>query len=415
MNHLVIVGNGFDLSLGQKTSYDSFLKHLFKKEIEVYKSFQGNNEPLPSTPWCHHFRIGYIEKGPLIYIEQEHFTLAQLIGNYTEKIKSFSYNQLNEMSINSFMKNSKRIIYAITSESSFITDLIFNHEQLDWVKIENKYYECLIELSIRKDSDDLLLSKSKRTNLIQSLNDEMSILTSELKKYLIEIQNSFNLEENFTDDAVNFYNNISTGSELYALTQYDRISSGINFKDRTLLLNFNYTNNISELFNQFSIKNFESLNVHGDLSDNSEMIFGFGHQPKDERYLKLLDLDIDGSLNHLKMFKYVKNRLNPVCDISVHDDFINNNQFQVTVIGHSCGISDANLLEGIFRHKHCKVINIAYHNDSSWQETASQIRMRMESDSQFRTKLMPLKTSLKMPQIKYGKEVLQSDGVLQNN
>jgi hypothetical protein len=187
MNHLVIVGNGFDLSLGQKTSYDSFLKHLFKKEIEVYKSFQGNNEPLPSTPWCHHFRIGYIEKGPLIYIEQEHFTLAQLIGNYTEKIKSFSYNQLNEMSINSFMKNSKRIIYAITSESSFITDLIFNHEQLDWVKIENKYYECLIELSIRKDSDDLLLSKSKRTNLIQSLNDEMSILTSELKKYLIII------------------------------------------------------------------------------------------------------------------------------------------------------------------------------------------------------------------------------------
>jgi hypothetical protein len=42
-------------------------------------------------------------------------------------------------------------------------------------------------------------------------------------------------------------------------------------------------------------------------------------------------------------------------------DFIENDSFQVQILGHSCGLSDRTLLNTIFEHDNCKSIKVFYH------------------------------------------------------
>jgi hypothetical protein len=41
--------------------------------------------------------------------------------------------------------------------------------------------------------------------------------------------------------------------------------------------------------------------------------------------------------------------------------FIESNNFQTYIYGHSCGISDRTMLNQIFEHENCKSIKIFYH------------------------------------------------------
>ena len=113
-------------------------------------------------------------------------------------------------------------------------------------------------------------------------------------------------------------------------------------------LNFNYTDTISNyVINKYCNRketqtNFN--NIHGNLKEKeiNPIIFGFGDDV-DKRYQEFEDLDDNRYLENFKSIAYSQTdhykRLL---------EFIESDNFQVFIFGHSCGISDRTMLNTIF-------------------------------------------------------------------
>jgi hypothetical protein len=85
------------------------------------------------------------------------------------------------------------------------------------------------------------------------------------------------------------------------------------------------------------------------------MIFGYGDE-LDEYYKLIEQLGEDEWLKGIKSFGYLQNQ-------NYNDliGFIERGEFQVYVVGLSCGLSDKTLLNQIFEHRFCKSIKVFYH------------------------------------------------------
>jgi hypothetical protein len=127
----------------------------------------------------------------------------------------------------------------------------------------------------------------------------------------------------------------------------------------TLIINFNYTNLIdtymSKLFPGYD-NNENCVNIHGQINDpKNKIIFGFGDE-YDDNYKLIEKLNDNRYLDNVKSINYslTKNYKNIL-------KFIEDDEYQVFIMGHSCGISDKTLLQTLFEHKNCKSIEIYYH------------------------------------------------------
>jgi hypothetical protein len=104
----------------------------------------------------------------------------------------------------------------------------------------------------------------------------------------------------------------------------------------------------------------ETTPVFGELNNpENPIIFGYGDE-LDEDYQKILKNGENRLLENIKSIKYgetynYKRLLN----------FIELDDYQIFVMGHSCGNSDRTLLNTLFEHKNCHSIKIFYHE---WQE-----------------------------------------------
>src|SRR3546814_6023946 len=85
------------------------------------------------------------------------------------------------------------------------------------------------------------------------------------------------------------------------------------------------------------------------------MIFGFGDE-LDEDYAKMEAQRTKGFSEYIKSFWYF--RANNYHDLI---RFIDGEEFQVYILGHSCGLSDRTMLNMVFEHDNCKSIKIFYH------------------------------------------------------
>lgn len=123
------------------------------------------------------------------------------------------------------------------------------------------------------------------------------------------------------------------------------------YPEKVMILNFNYTFPFKEYGG-----NCDVVNVHGQLnSKNNPMIFGYGDE-RDEKYLELEKSEHNEFLENIKSFACFQNKN--------YDEllgFIEQNDFEVWIAGHSCGLSDKTLLAQIFEHQFCKSIRIFYH------------------------------------------------------
>ena len=53
--------------------------------------------------------------------------------------------------------------------------------------------------------------------------------------------------------------------------------------------------------------------------------------------------------------------------------YIDNDKFQVFIIGHSCGLSDRTLLNTIFEHNNCRSIKVFYHQKENGTDNYTEI------------------------------------------
>ncbi len=393
MNRIILIGNGFDLAHGLETSYKNFIDNYW---LKTFSSIQKAN-------LFHHFENGELE--------------IPSVSMLMKKINSF------EDFKNFLTKNypGEKIII----RNKFLMHLSRKRNLKNWVDIENEYYLLLMK-AINNNSipDDVPYP-------IDDLNSDFNAIKKMLAEYLI-IEES-NLNKRITQNFPTIQKTI--GRHIYEPIQINDISEvkfhelaenekkqiesnlnnpnlnpwGANLKEKLIyeslkdpidlgelknlmrsekeikkfesepqsiiFLNFNYTSThkiyTSPKQYQSSLSNdkVDHIQIHGSLlkHENNPMIFGFGDEI-DEKYKSIESLNDNRYLEHIKSINYLESE-----NYKKLLSYINSDNFQVFVFGHSCGISDRTLLNTIFEHDNCASIKVFYKNREDESDNFSDI------------------------------------------
>lgn len=380
VNRLFLIGNGFDLSLGLKTKYTDFLLWLLKKEI--IKSIDSKIHKAPFEKYKGRYNSIYEEYEVLKlkgYSENKLFDVLINIGrpDVTEEAV-LAINNLEEL--NEF--NKKNCIEIKISDTSLLMNELLKTSKVNWVDIENTYFELLKKLVDIKDDKE----KDKCKDHVEIINSELSEITIYLKEYLISLDVNID-KQNAVRYFDHFNSPINFDDFLEPNINPKRAIRGINY-----FLNFNYTDSVKNILDYF--KNYEYIpnQIHGDLRDN-EIIFGFGDE-MDSIYKQIEELNDNRFFEHIKSFHYFKTP-----NQRKLQTFLNSDYYQVFIYGHSCGLSDRVMLNEIFEHENCKSIKIYYYNDEDFTTKTMEISRHFNSNQVMRNKIVNKSIDCLIPQL----------------
>ena len=363
MNRIILIGNGFDLSCGLKTSYSHFIDWFWKKQIKYYSENK--------------------------YISD----LKDLIRLSEENISKYSRTPLSPFNADSFkpFKDALQRIFLFDIDSiefqNKLLEIVSKNNMEKWVDIEEEYYLQLKKI-IQKEQRVSYSEKYK----IEDLNSDLEKIKIELEEYLIEElkKHEFRFKWSNLEDCFNVLDFTSKGlgelrQRYFSETkekqnEFDQLLSEakkaktheafcrthVNPED-TLFLNFNYTDLTDKIIqsiykNQWQLDDwakskFETIHIHGELNNPSNpMIFGYGDE-NDELH-KEIEKRGGEYLNNIKTINYLKTG-----NYKRLLRFIESDMFQVFIFGHSCGFSDKTLLKTLFEHKNCVSIKPFFYVD----------------------------------------------------
>lgn len=390
MNRIIIVGNGFDLAHGVKTSYKDFIEWYLEKVVEKLK-------------WKYYYK-------------------DELLEVRLQRTRHNSFELPNYLYLDSpkeILQNIKKDGY-IFECLPFLYRIISGIENKDWVDIEADYYEMLKDYALNKRGD------------IKQLNEELSYIEKKLIEYLKEVESNY--YENRIDElqamiytpfsfddislkgetniiehiikqceysqgdilvkklhgynvwqprineailkAKEYLNSSKEYSQNSSIHIKDLISTDMLVKDKTyfnellypdsiMLLNFNYTKIADNYLNHGFV--YEINHIHGQLDDEGSVIFGYGDE-LDKKYKEIEELNDNEYLEKVKSVKYLeKDNYRKLLN------YIESEPFQVYIMGHSCGNSDRTLLNTIFEHENCVSIKPFYYQKDNETDTYSEI------------------------------------------
>jgi len=345
MNRLVIIGNGFDMAHGLKTSYMDFINWYWERRLNAMLT-----EHAPISEDC------------LCKLEIKNTKDCASWSNF------FFFQSFRDLMTREWKYPPTEIISAIKENtddfsvtySQFFGTILQSIETRGWVDIENDYYQLLKEGSENADCG----------YTVKKLNEQLAFLQVKLIEYLRSIGTNQYIKK-LHDGMIEFFDpaDFSTEGKKKALENIGIESINLedvqyNFEEqkklrpeRIMLLSFNYTATAKN-YNNF---NLEHNYIHGELEHPENIIFGYGDE-LDRHYQDILDRNDNELLKNVKSVKYLETR-------HYHDmlEFLMSAPFQVLIMGHSCGNSDRTLLNTVFEHENCVSIKPFYHkwNDGS--------------------------------------------------
>lgn len=346
MNRIILVGNGFDLAHGLKTSYKDFLLDFYKLKL---------NEAIANgikTKRSSH-KTGYFYEDSLITIYFPNLTTLTL---GIEQVCS-------TLNLDAFHQVFKRHSGELTVKSDIIQEYFKT-----WSSFEKSYFD--------------LLSKNYQTaEKIKQLNEEFHLIRNHLKNYLTNIQIDF---ENSEIEKAQIDKLISIFCERES--------------DELLFLSFNYTNTLGFYFDKASKKiRSNIIYLHGNLNSTDEdghIVLGYDDD-KDVNFSKIIT---HANIENLSFFKSVQYPINTNRnDLS---QFIEFNDFEVYSFGHSFEKSDFTILREIFTHKHCIKIKVFYHpedKDNDFSSKSQLLRIMFHESIDNMKKLVVRSQSEPMP------------------
>lgn len=394
MNRIILIGNGFDLAHGMKTSYQNFLDDYWEKEaISIVST-----------------RFG-------AYFENDEFILKKCPAHY---LKNYTYEEL----CNALIRLDDS---SVDFKNKFLEIITEKKTINNWVDVENEYYILLKKLFNKerslKDNYDII-----------KLNEDFEVIKKKLRLYLQNIENEFNdtdiskikgiignkiyhpfrlkdfsesslnqkAEEEYNlikkdiealeegnislDDDLNEYKikiikKIDIQNPLSSIKKLLQSDLALNYFDlipeETMFLNFNYTfteksYQNSREFDQFNNGKFtsvKSVHIHGTTNtvDNNDIIFGFGDELDDD-YKLIEKLNDNSYLENIKSINYLETD-----NYRKLLEFVNSGNFQIFIFGHSCGVSDRTMLNTVFEHDNCASIKLFYHRRGEGDDNYSDI------------------------------------------
>lgn len=345
MNRLVIIGNGFDMAHGLKTSYMDFINWYWDKRVDA---FVGNTSKVSEDCLC-----------KLTIKDDTHISCWNVFAFQNSYFKDIRGNRTCSGYELIAELQAHPDLFAVDSTKFFGT-ILQSIETRGWVGIENDYYQLLKECSENADCG----------YTVKELNKQLAFLQEKLIEYLRSIGTNQYIKE-LHDGMIEFFApaDFSTEGKKKALENIGIESINLedvqyNFEEqkklrpeRIMLLSFNYTATAKN-YNNF---NLEHNYIHGELEHPENIIFGYGDE-LDRHYQDILDRNDNELLKNVKSVKYLETR-------HYHDmlEFLMSAPFQVLIMGHSCGNSDRTLLNTVFEHENCVSTKPFYHkwNDGS--------------------------------------------------
>lgn len=332
MNRVIIIGNGFDLAHKLKTSYTDFIKWYWAQRVD---SFYENNTKVSKDKLC----TITIRDGDATL---SRWSLFYLKHHYYRDIKSDDkYEQIQEIK-----EQSDRFIFEFSPLMERIDKSI---ETKGWVDIENDYYQLLKECLEKQECHDKakilnIQLDALKEKLVEYLNFNRENIMSSIGSYL---------KEKMTEALL--FDDISIKGQGLLKEKDEELFASIktsNYKpEHTMLLNFNYTDTVEQLYGNIG----ECNHIHGELSNPKNIIFGYGDE-LDKDFKEIEDMSDNELLKYAKSVRYL--------ETGNYRDFlrfIEADLFQVFIMGHSCGNSDRTLLHTVFEHKNCVSIKPFYH------------------------------------------------------
>lgn len=382
MNRLVLIGNGFDLAHGLKTSYADFINWYWDERMHniillheaISEDVLCSMRILPASGCDNWFLLSYNNSFFKDIFKKE----WKMSGKeFIEELKSKPY-------------------YFEVKFSSFFERICKSIETKNWVDIENEYYDLLVQYAkeespktkIDELNKQLFVLQEKLIEYLSGVNSSEVSINNEIKRRIYapfserdiaiegrhawdeHIKYGLNLDENEWRHKLWQYgkDNASCMSYVKAFKQKFEKGEEIFECDKTefllpnhiMLLNFNYTKT-AELY--VSPESGFTINyIHGNLNKPESVIFGYGDE-LDENYKNLENLRECDGLRNIKSIKYLEaDNYRKVLA------FIESEPYQILIMGHSCGNSDRTLLNTLFEHKNCVSIN-PYFYKINLQET----------------------------------------------
>jgi len=374
MNRLVLIGNGFDKAHGLPTSYNDFILWYMMSCLAIADK-EGEHKDLLLEIKRH--KNIQLQTGSIKNIEDyvQHFYKGGFTGITSDRI-GFG-DVLNTTYTNPFQ---------VKILSPFFRGLLAKCTTTTWVEIENEYYAFLKKI-LDSEKEDIRLETLDKLHVIFKFiieRLEAYLTTLPAPKPLADYKEIFD-SHIMEKDVVNTKNVIGT-----------------RLPDHTLVLNFNYTPTTDIYFSVpgtkfISPNNRKTVNhIHGEINKpENPVIFGFGDE-LDKAYEKMELQTNRGFFSFIKSFWYFKTS-------NYHNlvRFIDSAEFQVVVLGHSCGLSDRTMLNMIFEHEQCVSIKIYYYGDkarNNYTEITQDISRHFRNKQQLRRKIVPFDNSEPMPQ-----------------
>ncbi len=335
MNRIILIGNGFDLAHGLKTSYANFIDWYWGEWGKRLRS-SDNKEEFDGL--CLFKLNEEVKLHSWAYVWGWHYQRTNLLEPW------------NNHDVVELAKQDKNLcVFTITSY--FFNAICNSIEEKGWVDIENVYYDYLSDMSLESIKPAII-------------NKDLEIVRKYLINYLSDIQKGIteDLIQEETKEKMRApikKEDLSVGAmaqNVGIIYQFEQDRMKVS-PDRILMLNFNYTS-LADLYLPKS-RNHIVNHIHGKLAEPDSVIFGYGDE-LDEDYKRIVNYNDNEYLRNIKSVKYLEspNYRNLL-------EFIESSPYQVYIMGHSCGNSDRTLLNTLFEHRNCVSIKPFYHK---WED-----------------------------------------------
>lgn len=255
MNRLILVGNGFDLAHGLKTSYKDFIDDFWEnQEIEYFK-----------------FKNEYSQ------YNNDYYTA------FNNTYFSFEINPNNNFG--KFLNSIKANGLDIQFKNKFLQIISEKINEVNWVDIENEYYQELkvfddlnidqlnrnfekvkelLGIYLSKIEKDFIINSQISKHILNSIYlKDLESLTKNIfiekifNECIIEEDNLISYLKSFKKEVLRYKESSPQSRDNYFNkefdkydTEYKRIFKEIIFPKNTLLLNFNYTNTTFHYINE---------------------------------------------------------------------------------------------------------------------------------------------------------------------
>jgi hypothetical protein len=259
MNRLILIGNGFDLAHGLKTSYQDFIiGHLTECFLRVDPYKFDYHDDLLSVRISHpidfkDFIRQHLEEKRTSFLLQKKEIKGFFKLCYKQGVLWHLFNIDKGIDIAKYNKDANKIqflqkistILEIRINSNLYKTIISSCFDCNWVDIENEYFEALKKC---KNKDNIISSEK-----VKQLNKELDFLKRKLYNYLNDQQKIS--KPNVNDKLARLIN------ETYKLSDFEPAFKEVSeFKFKMMLgldgiekdspsglhvLNFNYTNTFS--------------------------------------------------------------------------------------------------------------------------------------------------------------------------